>query len=622
MSVGPERARPSWPIAVLMAVVATLVAFGLMQWARAAYQVRTLPERLLEWVLLFIPLDLFERGLQRFGAGAKTLALNATVAVLLLALLVLGALAVRAGTRAIALTTVGLWLFAMGVVMPLTGAGFFATGLPGDVALVNASYLGMALAYATVLLLARARSAAGAGAGRSIGDSRRAFLGGLAATATAYAATLWLGRTAGTSGGELPLASLEALSPGAPTAAAPGGTATSAVAAGAAGPVATAPAGAPTPATAAATRPSAAASPPAAAPPAPPTAAPTAPPGPTAPPKPTEVALPPPPRPPREIKRDQDGSLTASVRKPGELASLVTPNAVFYITTKNAGGDPIVDRDRWRLAIDGEVVRPVSLDLKLLYQLPAVDQMKTLNCISNWVTRCQEVPFGCDLIANATWKGARLRDVLALAGGLKPGVRSLATASADEFTVSLPADADALGEMLLVYEMNGEVLPIEHGYPARILIPGRYGMKNPKWVTGIRAMREVFVDWYGQRNWSKEGIVKTWTRIDVPADGARLPPGEQRIAGIAYAGDRGVSKVEYSADGGKSWKAANALEPQPGKDTWLRWEGVFVLPRGGTLQLAARAVDGTGAKQIEQLTPTQPDGGAGLHTIEVKTAAG
>src|SRR3712207_87238 len=91
--------------------------------------------------------------------------------------------------------------------------------------------------------------------------------------------------------------------------------------------------------------------------------------------------------------------------------------------------------------------------------------------------------------------------------------------------------------------MNGQVLPREHGYPARVLVPGRYGMKNAKWVVALRAMPREFVDWYGQRNWSRQGIVKTMTWIDYPAPGAVLPPGEHRIAGIAYAGDRGVARV-------------------------------------------------------------------------------
>ncbi len=334
-----------------------------------------------------------------------------------------------------------------------------------------------------------------------------------------------------------------------------------------------------------------------------------------------QVVIPPPPQPQQQVSRDADGSLTASGRKPGELAPYITPANTFYITTKNAAGDPVLDPGSWRLILDGEVAKPVQLNLELLYQLPAVETTKTLECISNWTHDCDQVPFGCDLIGNAAWKGARLRDVLALAGGLNPGVASIAVIAADEFSSSIPADDATLDNTLLVYEMNGAVLPLEHGYPARLLVPGRYGMKSPKWVVNIKPMRDVYVDWYGQRNWSKDAFVKAMTRIDVPASGASLPPGDHQIAGIAYAGDRGVSKVEYSADGGQTWQPATFLEPQPTPDTWVRWQGSFTLPAGGSVQLVARCVDGAGTLQSTANTPTQPDGMTWLMSIQVTASA-
>src|SRR6185503_1730228 len=137
-------------------------------------------------------------------------------------------------------------------------------------------------------------------------------------------------------------------------------------------------------------------------------------------------------------------------------------------------------------------------------------------------------------------------DVLDLAGGLKPGVVALAFVSIDEFSAGLPPTVADDPETLIVYEMNGEPLPREHGYPARLLVPGRYGMLNPKWLTAIRALREDYLGWYEQRNWNRDGIVKTMARIDIPVDGALLRPGAQRVAGIAYAGDRGIQMVEVS----------------------------------------------------------------------------
>jgi DMSO/TMAO reductase YedYZ molybdopterin-dependent catalytic subunit len=242
---------------------------------------------------------------------------------------------------------------------------------------------------------------------------------------------------------------------------------------------------------------------------------------------------------------------------------------------------------------------------------------KTLECISNFVAKCELAPFGCDLISTARWKGVRVSDLLALAGGPKPGVVSLATIAADEFTTSLPIEAALAEDTLLVYEMNGQVLPREHGYPARLLVAGRYGMKNAKWVVALRVMSRDFNDWYGQRNWSKQGIVRTMTRIDEPAPTAELPPGEHRVAGIAYAGDRGVLKVEFSTDGGRNWREAE-LEQAGGRDTWVRWRGRFNLAPAASLTIVARATDGTGALQEEVFTLPQPDGGAGWSSIDVR----
>jgi DMSO/TMAO reductase YedYZ molybdopterin-dependent catalytic subunit len=599
-----------WPNALALAIPATAVALGLMLWARSLYQIRTLPERVMEWSLQFIPLDLFEQGLQKFGTSAKEIALLGNYLGLALTLVVIGAIALRSGARLIAGLSLGLWLFAMVVVMPITGAGFFASDLAQDIILTDFSYLALALAYGTVLLLTHALVTSGSAtvaiASGSL-ESRRAFVGALVGTGAAYALTFWFGRNAGASNSTLPLASVGNLPTAVPTdtaVAAPTQlpTATTAPAPGAATPglVGT------SAAEANAALPTATIAPPATA-----TAAPTA----------TPLnGIPPRPAPAQAVKRDKDGSLTASTQQAGQVATQFTPSNGFYITTKNAGGDPIVDPDKWRLVLDGEVANPIQLDLPILYKLPSVQVVKTLECISNWVNKCEQVPFGCGLIGNAAWKGARLTDVLAVAGGLKPGVVGIVTLAVDEFSSFIPADPTLLHDTLLVYEMNGQVLPLEHGYPARLLVPGRYGMKSPKWVIGIRPSKTVIADWYGKLGWSKDGIVQAMTRIDVPSTGAALPAGQQQIGGIAYAGSRGVSKVEFSADGGQTWSKAAFLEDPPGKDTWVRWQGTFTMPSSGTLTLAARCVDGNGTPQNTNYTITQPNGGTGLNTAVVKAA--
>jgi DMSO/TMAO reductase YedYZ molybdopterin-dependent catalytic subunit len=605
-SVAPAQIL-TWPAALALAIPASVIALGLMLWARSLYQIRTLPERVMEWSLQFIPLDLFEQGLQKFGTSAKEIALVGNYVGLALTLIVMGAIALRGGLRLIVGLSLGLWLFAMIVVMPVTGAGFFASDLSQDTLLTDVSYLALALAYGTVLLLAHALVTSGtATAAVASGSlaSRRAFVGALVGTGAAYALTFWFGRNAGASNSTLPLASVSNAPTAVPTdtavAAAPTQvpTTTAAPATGAAtAMVATETSAAlPTATTAA---------------PATLTVAPTA----------TPLnGIPPRPAPAQVVKRDKDGSLTASTRPDGQVALQFTPSNGFYITTKNAGGDPLVDPDKWRLVLDGEVMNPVQLDLPILYKLPSVQIVKTLECISNWVNKCEQVPFGCGLIGNASWKGVRLTDVLAVAGGLKPGVVGLTALAVDEFSSFIPADPTLLHDTLLVYEMNGQVLPLEHGYPARLLVPGRYGMKSPKWVIGIRPTRTVIADWYGKLGWSKDGIVQAMTRIDVPSNGATLPAGQQQIAGIAYAGSKGVSRVEFSADGGQTWSQAAFLEDPSAKDTWVRWQGTFTMPSSGTLTLAARCVDGNGTPQNTNYTITQPNGGTGLNTAVVKAA--
>jgi DMSO/TMAO reductase YedYZ molybdopterin-dependent catalytic subunit len=310
--------------------------------------------------------------------------------------------------------------------------------------------------------------------------------------------------------------------------------------------------------------------------------------------------------------------VVAAARRPGELAEPITPTGAHYVVSKNPVADPSIRLEDWRLVVDGDVTRPIQLDYASLRNLPSVEVVKTIECISNFVAKCELAPFGCDLISTARWRGARLADVLALGGDPKPGVVALAAIGADEYTTALPMEAALDPATLVVYEMNGEPLPVEHGYPARLLVPGRYGLKNAKWIVALRPMRRELVDWYGQRGWSKTGLVRTMTRIDTPAPFATLPPGDHKLAGIAYAGDRGVAKVEYSADAGKSWQVAELLEKPVGADSWVRWFGTFTMPAAGALTLVSRATDGAGAVQEEAVSRPQPDGGAGWHTLEVR----
>ena len=579
-----------WLAPLLIAAAATIVALVLQNVLRSTWQIRSLPERVMEWLLLFVPLDLFEQGVQQLGGDAKEVALTGTNIGMALLLLVIGTVALRTAWRGWSLLGLGLglWLFTMVVVMPVTGAGFFATGLFVAPLLTNAGYLLVFLAYSSVLLggaVGVLHPRAPRLSARAPRAERRAFLAGVGGTLVAGSLAAVLGRQGGLVASTLPLAA-------APTAAPPRPTAT-----------ATAPAAAQQ-ASAAATVGTV------------PTAAPGAP---TATAAPVAEAFPNPP-PPRRISRDKDGSLTAAGRPKGELAPPITSNDDFYIVTKNAVQDPIVDAATWRLIIDGEVNNPVQVDYRTLLALPPVELTKTLECISNFTAGCSLTSFGCDLISTARWKGTRLSDVLDLAGGLKSSAVGLAILSTDEFSAGLTVDVIQDPETLIVYEMNGQPLPREHGFPARLLVPGRYGMKNPKWLAGIRAMNQEYAGWYEQRNWNKDGIVKTMARIDTPADGSKLTPGPQRVAGIAYAGNRGIRAVEISADDGDTWLPAQIVEPMPGKDAQVRWEGMFTMPAGGTVTLTVRATDGRGQIQTDDFQLPQPDGASGRDQVTLASA--
>ncbi|HEX2032689.1 MAG TPA: molybdopterin-dependent oxidoreductase [Chloroflexota bacterium] len=582
----------------LLAVLGGLFAAGSagagMAYLRFAWQVRTLPERVMEWLLLYVPPALFEAGIQRFGFDAKRYALAGAVAGMLVALAAVGAVALhrqRAVWTLLGLA-LGLWLFTMLVVLPVTGAGFFALDLLSGTSAAVGGYLAVALVYATALALAQlamqattpAPGAAAVAPGTdatpspdgAFGAGRRAAFALAGAAATAFGATgatvRWGPRPtlprAMVPDPQQPFPSggVEALRPH-PT-----------VMSGRE-PEPPAPAG-------------------------------------------TRLAAPSifEPAPARRLARGTDGALLAAARQAGELAPALTPIGSFYVVTKNAAGDPQLDGREWVLRVDGEVERPVELDLMEVRRLPAVEVVKTLECISNFTAKCELVPFGCDLISTARWTGARVADLIALAGGPKPGATTLVTFAADEFTTSLPLPVAMAPDTLLAYEMNGQVLAREHGYPARMLVPGRYGMKNAKWVVALRLLNREYVDWYGQRGWSKDGLVKTMCRIDLPAPGAALPTGWHRIAGIAYAGDRGIAYVEYSADGGRTWSVADFLERPPGRDVWVRWEGEFVVTRGAEITLVARATDGMGETQPEPFTLPQPDGGSGWPSITIHGA--
>ena len=294
----------------------------------------------------------------------------------------------------------------------------------------------------------------------------------------------------------------------------------------------------------------------------------------------------------------------------GDLPPEITPTEDFYHVSKNFS-DPTVSENGWKVEIGGLVDRPYSLTLDEIRALPAVTETRTLCCISNEI--------GGDLISNATWKGARLKDILDRAG-VQAGAVDLVLGASDGYTDSFPIDKATNGDVIAVYEMNGARLPDAHGFPLRLLVPDIYGMKNVKWLTRITVVANDYQGFWEQQGWSDTAQIKTMSRIDFPTNRDLLPTGPIRMGGVAFAGARGVATIEVSVDGGKNWQEG-AIRTPLGPYTWVLWTATPTLAAGNH-QLMVRATDGTGKTQTEVPRPPLPDGASGWHTINVRAADG
>jgi DMSO/TMAO reductase YedYZ molybdopterin-dependent catalytic subunit len=269
---------------------------------------------------------------------------------------------------------------------------------------------------------------------------------------------------------------------------------------------------------------------------------------------------------------------------------------------------PRVRAEGWQLRIHGLVDREVRLDFATLLAGPLVERDVTLACVSNEV--------GGDLIGNATWLGLPIGPLLRQAGPHAEADMVLST-SADGFTASTPLAALTDGrDALLAVGMNGAPLPIEHGFPVRMVVPGLYGyVSATKWVVDLEVTRfDRAVAYWTPRGWSPQAPIKTESRIDVPRDGAQLRAGRIAVAGIAWAQHRGIEGVEVRVDG-RDWQPAR-LAAQATIDTWRQWVYAWdAVPGRHTLQV--RATDRTGTAQTGVETPPAPDGATGWHTITV-----
>lgn len=284
----------------------------------------------------------------------------------------------------------------------------------------------------------------------------------------------------------------------------------------------------------------------------------------------------------------------------------VTANADFYYVSKNLVGDPMVDARGWHLAIGGLVERPTSLTYDQLRALPTVERYHTLECISN--------ELGGDLMSNALFTGVRLADLLASAG-IQPGASEVIFRAADGYSDSIHLTRALDPRAMLAYHINGRPLPQPHGFPARLLVPGLYGMKNGKWITQLELGAGGYTGYWEERGWTPEAIVKTTARIDTPTEGDLLTPRPLYLAGVAYSADRGIAQVDVSTDGGRTWIPATLKRPL-GDLTWVLWE-VLWTPTQGTHVVVARAVELDGRVQQPTAAPPLPDGASGYQAITV-----
>jgi DMSO/TMAO reductase YedYZ molybdopterin-dependent catalytic subunit len=289
------------------------------------------------------------------------------------------------------------------------------------------------------------------------------------------------------------------------------------------------------------------------------------------------------------------------------LSSFVTPDSSFY-RVDTALVLPQVAPSSWQLRIHGMVAHEITLTFDDILKLPLLEDWITLCCVSN--------PVGGPYVGNALWLGASLTRLLR-AAGIRAGAEQLLCTSVDGFTSGTPVQTVMDGrDALLAVAMNGSPLPVAHGFPARLVVPGLYGYVSAcKWITDIKVT--TFANEYAYwttRGWSQQAPIKTESRIDVPNGSSTVRAGRTPIAGVAWAQHKGIAAVEVRVDGG-DWHEAR-LAAVPGIDTWRQWVYEWDATRGDHV-IEARATDATGYTQTSALAPPPPNGATGYPTVNV-----
>ena len=285
----------------------------------------------------------------------------------------------------------------------------------------------------------------------------------------------------------------------------------------------------------------------------------------------------------------------------------MTPNRDFY-RIDTALAVPDVDATDWNLSVRGMVRRPFTVTYDELLAMPMVEEYVTLTCVSNEV--------GGELVGNALWLGVPLADLLERAG-VRNGATQIMGRSVDGFTAGFPTAVGLDGRTALIaVGMNGEPLPVRHGFPARLVVSGLYGyVSATKWLSAIELTTLEAQDGYWiPRGWAKEAPIKTQSRIDVPRPGKRLEPGPVAVAGVAWAQTRGIESVEVQIDDGE-WRDASLAAPLS-IDSWVQWRYEWNA-RPGRHRVRVRATDGSGETQDATPRRIDPDGATGYDFIMV-----
>ncbi len=299
-----------------------------------------------------------------------------------------------------------------------------------------------------------------------------------------------------------------------------------------------------------------------------------------------------------------DAELAARIAPAPGTRSEKTSNADFYRIDINTR-KPSVDSATWRLQLDGLVKSPLNLSLDELMAMPSISYYHTLSCISNRI--------GGDLIGTTLWTGVPISYVLGMAE-LRDTAQELFIESFDGFYESVPMRDLMNDRTILAYAMDGMPLPQEHGYPLRIIIPGHYGMKQPKWIEHMEVLDHEGRGYWVERGWSAEAFVRTTSVIDsVSGDAYDEASGTIPIGGIGWAGTNGISKVEVQVDDGP-WAAAQLRAPALSPNTWVQWR--YDWPRvSGRHDFRVRAYDLSGTLQITSPEGVRPDGATGIHEL-------